>query len=874
MCRLAAPLVVSLFFLSRLLAADPVETTVPLAGNVPSQPSHEALLVQDGAQRALEMGFPSLAIQQLDGLIASPGLTAVQRNALLLDRVTALLDDNRVSEAEQTLQRYTGNQTAAYHLRAALVAGRMRRFEILRAELAAFRPDELTDLDRGWYYFLQGIAAESGSDFGRAAQYYQQAVDAAGSSVQKARFVLAREQSHLALGEASDAQVASYRQNMERYAGRALGYRAVSDLAIALNTRGDRSGAISVLQTQLQNLPREQRLVNDEWMLLLGLIAGPSEGTGRNALRNLLTSGNDREKQRVALQLLSRNATEPGRREEFQAKLDELIALPKPHPLLEELLLFRAQLALTDRKEGQANVTRAEEDVTQLLQRFPGSQLKAFAYGILTNAAWERGQYRNAANLATKSREQVPPPPKETRARLGLLVAEAYFRSKDFGNASDAYRAALEDLPPDIPAGKVIFQQVLSEINAGRPEQAAILLDTRSSDSRFDAENRWQAEWNLARALQAEGRGSLAYGRLNQLLDIASEVASIPPELRARMRWLQARLSFDVGESQRTLTLAETLLLNLDNLDPALRADVASTTLLLQVQAIFAINQDAPSDQATGLLKRLRAEYPISDAAVYSYIFEADAAARKGQLVEAQRGLTSLADNFPKSPYAPYALYQAAGYAEQRAQEKFYREANDLIERLVSRYPDSDLVFYARLKQGHLMRKLSDFGRAQQVYADLDNTPAFSQHPGMPAVQLALADTHAMQAANDPAHLEAAHRIYERLLDLPSAPIALRVEAGYKFGLSLSLHGQTDRALRVWGSVMKFLDPKTPTVKTFGSEGRYWLSRCLLQFAELLVREMKLDQAREAYDLILRAGLPGASLAQDGIARLQPASQR
>lgn len=872
--RLAAPLVAAVFLVCRSSAEDVFQPIVPLvAASVPAvRPPSETLLSYEAAQRALQMGFPSLAEQMIQKLLESAELTVAVQNQLVIERATALLDDNRLADAEQALQQFSGSPTPAFRLRLAMVAARSRRFDAVRSELGAFKAEDLPESDRGWYHFLQGLVAESANDFNRSVQMYQQAVEAGGSSIQKARFVLAREQSKLILGETTDGQVASYRQNMERYAGRALGYRAVSDLAIALNARGDRGGAMGVLQTQLQNLPREQRLVSDEWLLLLGLIGGPADGTGRNALRTLLTNGTDRDKQRVALQLLARNTTDLSQRAEFRAKLDELIAAPKPHPLLEELLLFRAQLALSDRKEDQSNVTRAEEDATQLLQKFPGSQLKGFAYGILTNAAWERGQYRNAASLAFKSREQLPAG--ETRARLGLLVAEAYFRGNDFVSAADAYGAALDELPVGIHAGEIIYQQVLSEIRAGRLEQAAQLVDDRGHDPRFDPINRWQAEWNLARALQANGKITLAYGRLNQLLDIAPDSTLIPAELKARMKWLQAKLSFDVREPQRTLTLTNALLGSLESLSPTIRADIASNTLLLQVQANFSLNQGAPSDQATALLQRLRKEYPATDAAVDSYIFEADAAARKGQLVNAQTLCTSLADNFPKSPRAPMALYQAAGYAEQRAQPANYIEANNLVDRLVHTYPDDDLVFYARLKQGHLLRKLSEFGRAQQVYADLDNNPMFEQHPQRAAAQLALADTHAAQAVNDPSHLETAHRIYERLLDLTSAPADLRLEAGYKYGLSLSRHGQTDNAIRVWGSMMSFLKNTGSKSDALGANGRYWLSRSLLEFAELLRREGKLDQAREAYDLVIRSGLPYGGLAQEGITRLQPTALR
>ncbi|HEU5078111.1 MAG TPA: hypothetical protein VFT72_02815 [Opitutaceae bacterium] len=850
------------------IRADALSVPVPLLPADANRPASEIVLAEETATRALQLGFPSVANVVLEQLLTRHDLSAQTRNDLLIQRSAALLDLGRLADAEALLKQFSGAPTPSLRLHVALVAARGHHIDTVKSELGAFKADALPEAERGWYPFLQGVVAEAGNDFPRASSFYQQAVDQAGGAVQRARFVLAREQARMVLGEATDGQINAFRQTIEKFPGRDIAYRAVSNLAIALSAKGDRSGAINVLQSQLQGLPREQHAFADEWSLLLGLISGPAEGVGRNALRNLLSNGADRDKQRVALQLLARTSTESPRRDEYRAKLDELIAAPKPHPLLEELLLFRAQLALTDRNQGQSNLTRAEEDANQLLERFPGSQLKGLAYGILTDAAWERGQYRNAANLASKARESLPAG--ETRAQLGVLLAEAYFRGADFVSAANAYRAASSEVPEGVKPGDLIFQQVLSEIGALRLDQAAKLLDEQSKNPRFDPTNRWEAEWNLARELQGSGKISVAYDRMNRLLETPAEAASIPPELRARMRWLQARLSYDAGDFKRTFALTESLLSGLQDIEPSLRADIASTTMLLQVQANFAMNANAPSDKTTDLLKRLRAEYPTTDAAVYSYIVESDAAARKGRLVEAQGLLTELVTKYSESPYAPFALYEAAGYAEQRGQSASYHEANDLIERLVTTYPKSDLVFYARLRQGHLLRNLTEFARAQQVYEELDNNRQFAEHPGRAAAELALADTHAAQAANDPSHLEAAHRIYERLLDLPSAPIALRIEAGHKLGLSLARHGQPDKATRVWGSVINFLADARIDPQSFGAEGRYWLSRTLIEFADLLRRENKLEEAREAYDLILKSGLPGASIAQENIATIQP----
>ena len=87
---------------------------------------------------------------------------------------------------------------------------------------------------------------------------------------------------------------------------------------------------------------------------------------------------------------------------------------------------------------------------------------------------------------------------------LGVLEAEASFRAGDFRNAADAYAALLRERPVELEAARLaslIYMRVLAEIRSGSGE-AAKVLDEVERDPVFDVENRWQAEWSLARDLQ------------------------------------------------------------------------------------------------------------------------------------------------------------------------------------------------------------------------------------------------------------------------------------------------------------------------------------------------------------------------------------
>ena len=183
---------------------------------------------------------------------------------------------------------------------------------------------------------------------------------------------------------------------------------------------GRKADAVTVLQRQLQSLPPEEKQTLDDMRLLLGLIAGPESRVGRNALFGLLDRAVSRESQRAALQLLARGSDNGPTRAEFRAKLDQLIAAPTPHPIKEDLMVFRAQVALKEKNYGGA-----EEDARTLLESFPGSQLKAQALGVLTGVAWELRRYRTAADRAARLRAELPPG--DARAQLGVLVADAVF---------------------------------------------------------------------------------------------------------------------------------------------------------------------------------------------------------------------------------------------------------------------------------------------------------------------------------------------------------------------------------------------------------------------------------------------------------------
>src|SRR5690606_29224707 len=202
-------------------------------------------------------------------------------------------------------------------------------------------------------------------------------------------------------------------------------------------------------------------------------------------------------------------------------------------------------------------------------------------------------------------------------------------------------------------------------------------------------ESRWQAAWNFVRHLQLEGQVDEAFAQI-EAWGAAEEA---PESLRLKFLWLAAQLTLETGRSaaeteQRVEALRAFLRTVPDtSVSAEQRAEVESNAALLLAQA--KLQSDASEAAGLQAMDALRREFPDSRAAIYSFIIQAHHLSEKGQLVEAQKLLRELADKYPKSEYAPRALYEAAEQARRRGADAYLNEAKDLLEKLVTNYPES-----------------------------------------------------------------------------------------------------------------------------------------------------------------------------------------
>ena len=83
------------------------------------------------------------------------------------------------------LSRFAGTRTAAYHLRAGLIAAHRRQLDAARTASAQVRVEDLAPAERGWAHFLRGMIAELTGDLKRSSAAYEEAVKSAVSELQR-----------------------------------------------------------------------------------------------------------------------------------------------------------------------------------------------------------------------------------------------------------------------------------------------------------------------------------------------------------------------------------------------------------------------------------------------------------------------------------------------------------------------------------------------------------------------------------------------------------------------------------------------------------------------------------------------------------------
>ncbi len=793
---------------------------------------------------ALQSGLPAQAEPLLLKALSAADLPVARRDEINLGLASVRLALGRDAEARAALYDVAGKNSPAFFLRLSLLEARAGLWLDASNHLLSVEPASLSSADRPWYFFTQSLLADHMGQMEAANKAREQARDAATGTLQQAQFEAAFQRGLILSEEATPARELTLRQSADKYRGQREGVKFGLLRAVVLEKLNRHAEALAVAQDLWRSWSLEDD-TRDEIRLLLGLL-DPDSYNSMQRLEEIISGRRDRLSMERALALLQNNKAFVSDPKEQQAFFDELINDAQKHPLLDQLYLLRAQLALS-----QNQVKAANDNAQQLLQQFPGSPSRQAALGLLAYIAWmsEPKQYRTAADYVNQLRTDLPEGPE--RARLSALQADLYYLNGDFRNAAELYAGLLTDPMPPAPRGVLLFRAVQSQLRAGHPEAALKNLDDTAGRADVEPLDRWRAWWSVLSTLRDLGRDTEALDRLDQLL---TPGANEPPaDLALRLRWLSAQLAVSVRQPS-ALARANAFQAALDALPPgdaAANDELRASALLLRGQAALLAGN---KDDYTRLFEKLRADFPKSNAAAQSIFDEASQEAVAGNFAKAQTMMKDLVQRFPQSDFAPLALYYAALNAATRNQNE---DALALLALLRSNYKDSPLVYDALRLAGDLERKRNNVKDALAAYdVLLANWP---NHPMRDRVAMARADCLVALAGQDKGRRAAAIDALENLVASTSLPVDARVEAGFKLGFLLQSGTAAEREnaeVTYWSVIAPLRDdPAYGADLGQQGEGRYWMGRCIFYLANLYEQENKLNEAQSLYRLVIERGL-------------------
>lgn len=712
-----------------------------------------------------------------------------------------------------------------------------------------------------WQALLEALRLDASGDRIGSREAMEKAIDLAPSTYLKEHFELVGLRQTLSSGPVGPDAISALRESVRSMASERGGFEAARLLAIALYKAGEQAQAVDILGSHLSMPEIREYGLRSDFLLLVAVIAGPDSARGRLALEQLISEAEDVKNTSIAFGLYSSSLNQEGLTFALVEKLDEWLERVPSHPMTDRILLEKANLAI----HGN-DLKSASESALRIFEEFPDSIYRAGALRILAQVAWLETPpaYRTAADYLNQLRSlgdaRVP------NTRVSMLMADCFFMNQDYRRAAEVYASVATAEPVSPYRDQANYQRILSEIGSGRFEEAALLLDACYGQGSYSMDALWRAEWNLADALRKSGRSVVAFQRVERLLsDFDSN--SMENSLRLRMSWLSARLNLENSYADNALARAEATIGELQALDGAndFKAQLESHLLLVAGEACYALER---REAAEAYFVQLRQGYPDSGPSVLSYLIQSREESATDNLVSAQQSLIELVDQFPDSDYAPVALWEAALNAEQRALASSYREAIGILERLIADYPQHGLVFYARLKQGDLARLLNDFPTALSLYEAC--LRQFPNHSEIYRSELSRADCLMAMGAADVSRFNAAAVIYERLFFLRDAPHNIRVEAGFKWSNALKEQEDSEaRKQALWMICEKFGFQPASRPQGLGSLGHYWLSRALLELAELEAIEGRLASSARLYETLIRLKLPGVGLAKARLAAIR-----
>jgi len=457
---------------------------------------------------------------------------------------------------------------------------------------------------------------------------------------------------------------------------------------------------------------------------------------------------------------------------------------------------------------------------------------------------WELQRYAEAATVLDKAADLLRDPAK--RAEALFKAGDAYYRSGSIDAAAERYNEFVGLFPGNEHMPNALYQLGLSQVKIGKLAEALVTFETIESNY-ADSPFAEMAALRYADTLFASQQLEKA---LTQYEKVGSTYAGTPSAGNALHQ--SGLILYQLGRYADAQAVFERVVNEFGGNEFAPQAFYMRG---------FCQYLQGNIEAAVETCRSFVRDYPDSQWAPDVIFWLAEQNFNAGKYEEAEPLFMRIVSEYKTHSLAPRALYWAGRCAAARSN---YVQALELFADIAKEYPDDDILPQTRFSQGDVLAELGEFARAILAFDEI-----IRKYPDNHLVNAALGrkgDCQFTLAANDPARYAEALSSYQAIMDRPSAPLTLKLQAEYKIGRCHEKTGMPAKAFnRYMNVVYTFLNENVER----SPYAVMWFTRSAFGAAALKEMEQAWVDAVRIYERVIEANVPAGDEAGKRIERLK-----
>lgn len=476
----------------------------------------------------------------------------------------------------------------------------------------------------------------------------------------------------------------------------------------------------------------------------------------------------------------------------------------------------------------------------------PAGLARAYFGKGLAMASPDLERYAEAAAAFDKAVKGLELPAE--RADAQFKAGDAYYASDKFEDAEKRYRSFVTSFPEHENVPAALYQLGLSLANTGRRADALETfetLETEYADTPF-AE---QAALRSADVMLAESRREAALDKYTQI----GRTYTNSPAAQALSLHQQGIVLYQYfGRYAEAQAAFEAVIANYPESEYVPQASYMRG---------FCLYSQGQQEEAVQTCMDFIEQYPDSKWRPEVIFWLAEQYYNRGLYEKAEPLFQSVAKEYKPHWLAPRALYWAGRAAAAQAN---YVGALERYSEVAKMYAGNEILPYTRFAQGDALSELGEFARAILAFEEI-----IKNYPESHLVNAAWGrkgDCQFSLAADNPSRYVEAMSSFQSILDRPSAPMALKLQAEYKVGRCLEKTNVPDKAFsRYMNVVYTFINENVER----SPDSVVWFTRSAFGSAALKEREKAWTDAVKVYERVIEADVPSKDEAAKRIEKIK-----